>query len=149
MSDPQNVSDVQNLYQEVIIDHHRNPRNFHTLDQANRHADGLNPLCGDKLSVYVQVEKDVIKDIGFTGTGCAIFIAAASMMTECVKGKTLEEIKAISEALHQMLNNSRETEPEPVILGKLTAFSGVRGYPARIKCATLPWKTLQSAVGSP
>jgi len=148
MSDSQNSSDSQDLYQEVIIDHYRNPRNARKPDQANRHADGLNSLCGDKLSVYVKIENDVVKDIGFIGTGCAIFIAAASMMTESVKLKTIEEAKALSECFHQLVDNSREPQPQPATMEELSVFSGVRRYPARVKCATLPWKTLEKAVVS-
>lgn len=142
------MSDLQDLYQRAIIDHYRNPRNFHKLDQANRHADGLNPLCGDRLTVYMEIENGVIKDIGFTGAGCAIFMASASMMTESVKLKTLEEVKAISERFHQLVGKSREMQPAPAAMDSLSAFSGVRGYPARVKCAILPWKTLQTAVAS-
>lgn len=144
---------VKDLYQEVIIDHYRNPRNFRKIDQANRHADGLNPLCGDKLRVFVRIEADVVKDIGFTGSGCAISIASASMMTESVKLKTVEEAKAISEDFYQLLGKSGETLPGSAKMGKLSVFSGVQGYPARIRCATLAWEALraalsQSAVGS-
>ena len=154
MSDSQSLSPLQELYQSIIIDHYRNPRNFHRLNQANRHADGVNPLCGDKLSVYLIIEHDAIKDIAFTGTGCAIFIASASMMTQSVKLRTIEEASAISESFYQLVGKPGETPPDSAIMEKLSVFSGVRGYPARIKCATLPWKTLnaalsQSAVGSP
>jgi nitrogen fixation NifU-like protein len=148
MSDSQSFSDLQQLYQAAIIDHYRNPRNFHRLDQANRHADGSNPLCGDKLSVYVEVEDGVIKDIGFTGTGCAIFIASASMMTESVKLRTVAEAEAISGSFCRLLSKSDETPPQSAKMGKLSVFSGVRGYPARVKCATVPWKTLNEAVAS-
>lgn len=149
MSDSQNLSDLQNLYQEAIIDHYRNPRNFHKLEHANRHADGMNPLCGDKLSVYVEIENDVVKDIGFIGTGCAIFIASASMMTQSVKLKTLEEMKAISEYFHQLVDKSREIPPDSITMEGLSVFAGVRGYPARVKCATLAWKTLHAALEQP
>jgi nitrogen fixation NifU-like protein len=148
MPDSQNLSDLQQLYQELIIDHYRNPRNFHKLDRANRRADGFNPLCGDKLSVYVEIEDAVIKDIGFTATGCAIFIASASMMTEIVKLRTIEEAKAISESFHQLLSKPGEAKPDLAIMEKLSMFSGVREYPARIKCATLAWKTLNEALES-
>ena len=140
------MSGLQELYQEVIIDHYRNPRNFHELDLANRRAEGSNPLCGDKLCVYVEIEDDVIKDIGFTGVGCAIFIASASLMTESLKLKTLDEVKAISESFHQLVGGSGKLQPDPAILEKLSAFSGIRAYPARVKCATLPWKTLEAAL---
>ncbi len=143
------MSDLHDLYQRAIIDHCRKPRNFHRLDHANRHADGHNSLCGDKLTVYLEIENGVIKDIGFTGEGCAIFIASASMMTESVKLKTLEEVEAISERFCQLVEKSREIQPAPDAADALSAFSGVRGYPARVKCATLPWKALKSAVLSP
>jgi len=142
------MSDLQDLYQRAIVDHYRNPRNFRRLDRANRHANGHNSLCGDKLTVYLETEKGVIKDIGFTGEGCAIFMASASMMTEIVKLKTLKEVNAISERFYQLMDKSREMPPEPAATDALAAFSGVRGYPARIKCATLPWQTLQKAVAS-
>lgn len=142
------MSDLQDLYQRIIIDHYRNPRNFHELDQPNRHADGHNSLCGDKLTVYLEIESGIVKDIGFTGTGCAIFMASASIMTESVKLKTLEEIKTISERFFQLVDKSRELQPAPAITDDLSAFSGVRGYPSRVKCASLPWKTLKNAVVS-
>jgi nitrogen fixation NifU-like protein len=142
------MSDLQNLYQRIIIDHYRNPRNFHELDHANWHADGHNPLCGDKLTVYLEIENRVVKDIGFTGTGCAIFMASASMMTENVKLKTLEEVRTISERFFQWVDTSRELPPAPAVADELSAFSGVRGYPSRVKCASLPWTTLQKAVAS-
>jgi nitrogen fixation NifU-like protein len=142
------MSHPQDLYQRTILDHYRNPRNFHKPDHANRHADGHNSLCGDKLTVYLKIENSVIKDIGFTGEGCAIFMASASMMTEIVKRKTLKEINAISEYFYQLLDNSREIQTEPAATNALAALSGVRGYPARVKCATLPWKILNKAVDS-
>jgi len=142
------MSDLQDLYQRIIIDHYRNPRNFRQLNQANRHADGHNPLCGDKLTVYLEIKSGVVKDIAFTGSGCAIFMASASIMTESVKLKSLEEVRTISERFFQVVDRSRELQPAPAITDDLAAFSGVRGYPSRVKCASLPWKTLQSAVGS-
>ena len=142
------MSDLQDLYQRIIIDHYRDPRNFNKLDQANMHADGNNPLCGDKLTVYLEIENGVVKDIGFTGTGCAIFMASASLMTESVKLKRLEEIKTICESFFQLVDKSRELPPTPAVTDDLSVFSGVRGYPSRVKCASLPWKTLEKAVVS-
>jgi nitrogen fixation NifU-like protein len=141
---------VKDLYKGVILDHYRNPRNFRRLDQANGQAEGINPLCGDRLSIYVQIEDDTLKDIGFTGSGCAISIAATSLMTESVKFKTIEEAKAISEDFCRLVahGSSTEKQQDSAIMGKLSIFSGVRGYPARIKCATLPWKTLGEALES-
>ena len=139
------MPDLQELYQDLILDHSRNPRNFHRIEHSNRHADGSNPLCGDKLSVYAVIENDVIREIGFTGAGCAIFIASASMMTESVTGKTIGEARAVSERFHQLVGGSAEL-PDPPTAENLSVFSGVRGYPARVKCATLPWNTLQAVI---
>jgi len=136
---------LEDLYQNIILDHFRHPRNFHRIEPANRHADGSNPLCGDKLSVYAVIENNVIRDIGFTGTGCAIFIASASVMTESVMGKTIGEAKAVSECFCRLVGGSAEPT-DPTMTEKLSVFSGVRGYPARVKCATLPWSTLQAVL---
>ncbi len=140
------MADLRDLYQEVILDHHKKPRNFHRIEHANRQADGFNPLCGDKLSVYMQIENGVVKDIGFIGTGCAISTASASMMTESLKGKTEAEAKAIFERFHQLVTNHSEPQPDPASLGKLAVFSGVREYPVRVKCATLAWHTMRAAL---
>jgi nitrogen fixation protein NifU and related proteins len=140
------MADLRDLYQEVILDHHRKPRNFRKIEQANRQADGLNPLCGDKLSVYIQIENGVIKDIGFIGAGCAISTASASMMTESLKGKTETEARNIFERFHQMVTNHSNPQPDPAALGKLAAFSGVKEYPVRVKCATLAWHTMRAAL---
>jgi len=140
------MADLRDLYQEVILDHHKKPRNFHRLDHANRQADGYNPLCGDKLSVYMQIENGVVKDIGFIGTGCAISTASASMMTESLKGKTETEVKAIFERFHQLVTDHSESMPDPATMGKLAVFAGVREYPVRVKCATLAWHTMRAAL---
>jgi nitrogen fixation NifU-like protein len=140
------MADLRDLYQEVILDHHKKPRNFHKLQNANRQADGYNPLCGDKLSVYMRVEEGIVKEIGFIGTGCAISTASASMMTESLKGKTEAEAKAIFEKFHALVTNHSETLPDPASLGKLAVFSGVREYPVRVKCATLAWHTMRAAL---
>jgi nitrogen fixation NifU-like protein len=141
------MSELRDLYQEVILDHNKKPRNFGTLDTANRHADGHNPLCGDQISVYLKLNGDVIEDIRFQGQGCAISKASASMMTSELKGKTLPEAEAIFESFHEMVAGPEELEEEEVeALGKLAVFSGVREYPARVKCASLAWHTLHAAL---
>jgi len=140
------MAELRDLYQEVILDHHKKPRNFHKLEHANRQADGYNPLCGDKLSVFIQVENGILKDIGFVGAGCAISTASASMMTESLKGKSESEAKAIFERFHQLVTNHPESQPDPATMGKLAVFSGVREYPVRVKCATLAWHTMRAAL---
>ncbi len=140
------MADLRDLYQEVILDHHKKPRNFHKIEQANRQADGYNPLCGDKLSVYMQIENGIIRDIGFIGAGCAISTASASMMTESLKGKTEAEAKAIFERFHKLVTNHSEPQLAPASMGKLAVFSGVREYPVRVKCATLAWHTMRAAL---
>ena len=140
------MADLRDLYQEVILDHHKKPRNFHKLEHANRQADGYNPLCGDKLSVFIQIEDGIVKDIGFVGAGCAISTASASMMTESLKGKTEAEAKAIFERFHHLVTNHSQPQPDPATLGKLAVFSGVREYPVRVKCATLAWHTMRAAL---
>ena len=143
------MSELRDLYQEVILDHNKKPRNFGTLDTANRHADGHNPLCGDQISVYVKLNGDVIEDIRFQGQGCAISKASASMMTSELKGKTLPEAEAIFDSFHEMVAGPEELEEEEVeALGKLAVFSGVREYPARVKCASLAWHTLHAALAN-
>jgi nitrogen fixation protein NifU and related proteins len=137
---------LKDLYQEVILDHHKRPRNFRKIEQANRHADGFNPLCGDKLSVYIQIENGIVKDIGFVGAGCAISTASASMMTESLKGMTESKAKALFECFHQLFTDHAVSQHDLAILGNLTAFSGVREYPVRVKCATLAWHTMSAAL---
>jgi len=137
--------DLRSLYQEVILDHNKKPRNFHVPEHPNRRADGFNPLCGDKVSVYLEVEDGVVKDVGFQGTGCAISTASASMMTQAVKGKTVEEALALFERFHELVAGEGGEEPDMEALGKLAVFSGVRDYPMRVKCASLAWHTLRSA----
>jgi nitrogen fixation protein NifU and related proteins len=140
------MSDLRELYQEVILDHHRRPRNFHKLDRANRRADGYNPLCGDKVSVFLLVEDGVVRDVGFVGTGCAISTASASMMTESLKGKTEAEVKALFKRFHGVVTGLLPSETEVCGLGKLGVFAGVREYPARVKCASLAWHTMHAAL---
>ena len=139
------MSELRELYQEVILDHNRKPRNFKKLERANRTAAGYNPLCGDQVRVYLDVENGVIRDIGFEGSGCAISRAAASMMTTSLKGKTLDEAEQLFERFHHMLTVSG-TGCDAAELGKLAVFSGVSEFPSRVKCASLPWHTLHAAL---
>lgn len=141
------MSDLRDLYQEVILDHGKRPRNFRRPEGANHSADGHNPLCGDRLTVYVAVEDGVIVDVGFQGTGCAISTASASMMTEALHGRTVEEAEAMFGRFHDLLTGEAGADPEGV--GKLAVFEGVREFPVRVKCATLPWHTLRAALSSP
>jgi nitrogen fixation NifU-like protein len=138
------MSELRELYQQVILDHNRKPRNLRTLPDANRTADGDNPLCGDRISVYLDVADRVIRDVGFQGSGCAISRAAASMMTASVKGKTEDEAHGLFERIHRMLIGDGPAAAHD--LGKLAVFAGVREFPSRIKCATLPWHTLRAAL---
>jgi len=136
--------DLKELYRDVILDHNRNPRNFGRLDPADAHADGHNPLCGDRLTVSLRMNGDRIEDVRFDGKGCAISTASASMMTEAVKGKSRGAVAALFGKVHSVL-----TQPEAAVdpaLGKLAALSGVREFPARVKCATLCWHTLNAAL---
>ena len=141
------MSNLRELYQTTILDHNKKPQNFHKPDGANREANGWNPLCGDKVTVYLTVDDDgVVEEVGFQGSGCAISTASASMMTQVVKGKTLDEVLEIFDRFHELVAGTSAVEANPGTLGKLTVFSGVREYPMRVKCATLPWHTLRSAV---
>lgn len=137
------MSELRDLYQEVILDHSKRPRNFHAMPHADRKAEGYNPLCGDRETVFLDLEGDVLKDVSFTGAGCAISTASASMMTESLKGKTRAEADALFERFHALITGKGEAAPE---LGKLAVFSGVREFPVRVKCATLPWHTLKAAL---
>lgn len=136
-------SDLRELYQEVIFDHNRHPRNFHAMSDASNSAQGHNPLCGDQLTVYAQVKDDIVEEVSFVGHGCAISTASASLMTEAVKGKTVAEVEALFGDMHAMLT---EAHPEGRDFGKLEVLSGVREFPARVKCATLAWHTLHNAI---
>ncbi len=141
------MPDLRELYQEVILDHHKKPRNFHKLESANRQADGYNPLCGDKLSVYLRIEDGVVRDAGFVGAGCAISTASASMMTESLKGKTEAEVEALFKRFHELVTGQIPAGEDLSSLGKLAVFSGVREYPVRVKCASLAWHTMHAALG--
>ena len=139
--------DLQDLYQEVIIDHNRSPRNFGKLDDATQVAEGYNPLCGDKLNLYLKTEDDVITDVSFDGSGCAISVASASLMTDSLKGKTIKEAEQLFENFHDLIMKEENPGEEQMqSLGKLAALAGVKQYPARVKCATLCWHTLRSAM---
>jgi len=138
------MDDLRDLYQEVLLDHYKKPRNFRVMEEANRHAEGQNPLCGDEVTVYLRMEDDVVKDVSFQGAGCAISMASASMMTMSVKGKTKEEAEVLFQHFHRMLTEDDDVDQEA--LGKLAVFSGVREFPIRVKCATLPWHTLRAAL---
>lgn len=137
------MSDLRELYQEVILDHNRNPRNFRVLENAN-HAEGYNPLCGDRVNVYLRVEGERIADIAFQGSGCAISTASASLMTENLKGKTLREARELFRGFHDLVTTGDHAGE--VELGKLAVFSGVKEYPIRVKCATLAWHAMQAAL---
>ena len=141
------MSELLDLYQEVILDHNKNPRNFGDLEDANRTAEGYNPLCGDKLELYLKLDGDVIRDVRFEGSGCAISTASASIMTETLKGRTLDEAEALFAGFHELLTGDPSVAATPdAALGKLAVFSGVREFPVRVKCATLAWHTLQAAL---
>jgi nitrogen fixation protein NifU and related proteins len=136
--------DLKQLYQDLIIDHNRSPRNFRKLADANHRAEGFNPLCGDKLTLYVKTDGEHITDVAFEGSGCAISVASASLMTESLKGKTESEARVLYARVHGLLTGSNEEDP--AALGKLAALAGVRAYPTRVKCATLCWHTLAAAL---
>jgi nitrogen fixation NifU-like protein len=134
---------VDDLYQETILDHCKRPRNFHSMDDANCKAEGYNPLCGDKLKLFLRVEDDIVKEASFLGAGCAISTASASLMTESLKGKSRAQALKLLDEFHELLTTDVQAAKD---LGKLVVFCGVRDYPARVKCATLAWHTLRSAL---
>jgi len=140
------MSELNDLYQEIILDHNKNPRNFREITTANYKADGNNPLCGDALRVYVEMEDDLVKDVAFKGSGCAISKASASMMTQVVKGKSKAEAEKVFDEFHRMVLGELDEEREENSLGKLKIFAGVREFPARVKCASLSWHTLHAAL---
>jgi len=142
------MSDLRELYLEVILDHNRRPRNFQKLEGANRTAEGYNPLCGDRITVYLQLEDDVIRNVSFQGMGCAISKASASMMTSSLKGKTKASAEVLFEMFRNMVTRGANTTPYPQVLGDLEVFSGVCEFPARVKCATLAWQTLRAALAA-
>jgi len=142
------MSELRELYQEVILDHNKNPRNFKKLEQHSHHANGHNPLCGDKLELFLSVEGGVIKDISFVGSGCAISTSSASLMTQFLKGKTVEETRDLFEHFHDLVTGKDLDEDAMDGLGKLAVFAGVQEFPARVKCASLSWHTLMNAIDS-
>lgn len=140
------MSELSELYQEIILDHNRAPRNFRALAGADQHAVGHNPLCGDQITVFVEMDGDVVRDVSFQGAGCAISKASASLMTEAVKGKTLAEAEQLFEEFHRMVTDTPGSLPDVEKMGKLAAFAGVCEFPARVKCASLAWHTLLAAI---
>ena len=140
------LDQIRDLYQEVVFDHNRNPRNFRIMEDANRKIEGFNPLCGDRITLYVKVIDGKIEDVSFQGAGCAISTASASLMTEIVRGKTEQEAEDLFELFHRITTGKNGDEINLEDLGKLTVLAGVRAYPARVKCATLAWQSLQSAL---
>ncbi len=140
------MSELSELYQQVILDHNKNPRNFREIENADRTAEGHNPLCGDQLTIFMQLEGDHVADISFEGSGCAISKASASMMTQSVKGKTKQEAAMLFDEFHKMVTGELDEEATPNNLGRLKIFAGVRDYPARVKCASLSWHTMHAAL---
>ena len=140
------MSELTELYREVILDHNRKPRNFGEIEHADRVIEAVNPLCGDRMTLYVKLDGDRIDDIRFKGTGCAISVASSSMMTERVRGMTVAESLALFDKIHDMLTDSAADQAEAEELGKLAALSGVREYPSRVKCASLAWHALKAAL---
>lgn len=138
------MSELSDLYQEVILDHNRRPHNFRVIDGATAKQEGFNPLCGDRLTLYISLDGDVIKDVAFQGSGCAISKASASLMTDALKGKTVPEARALFEEFHNMITSNPDTPPAD--LGKLSVLAGVREFPTRVKCASLAWHTMKAAV---
>jgi nitrogen fixation NifU-like protein len=141
------MSELTDLYQEVILDHNRRPHNFRVIDAASAKQEGYNPLCGDRLTLYLTLDGDVIKDAAFQGSGCAISKASASLMTDAVKGKSVAEARSLFEQFHAMITSEPGTPTDD--LGKLSVFAGVREFPTRIKCASLAWHTMKAAVAHP
>jgi len=137
--------DLKDLYRDVIVDHNRNPRNFRPMPDADRHAEGFNPLCGDRLTLYVKLDGERISDVSFQGSGCAISVASASLLTESVKGRTVADAERLFGSMHDLLTRD-DADADPARLGKLAALSGVREFPARVKCASLCWHTLEAAL---
>lgn len=139
------MSDLRELYQQVILDHNKNPRNFHEMADATSKVDGYNPLCGDHYTIFLKVDGDTIREVSFTGSGCAISKASASVMSSTIKGKSKEEVDSLFETFHRLVTGDA-SGLSAADLGRLAAFSGVSEFPARVKCATLAWHTLRSAI---
>ncbi len=142
------MSDLRELYQTVILDHSKTPRNFGKLETANRSARGYNPLCGDRVLLHLEIEGDTIRNASFEGSGCAISTASASLMTDAIKGKQLDEAEALFERFHRLVTGAEEADPLDSDLGKLAVLGGVREFPMRVKCATLVWHALRSALAA-
>ena len=136
--------DIKDLYQEIIVDHNRNPRNFGVIADADKTMEGFNPLCGDKLKLYIKIDGQNISDIAFDGTGCAISVASASLMTDAMKGKSIDEAETLFNNFHSLITTENEIDSDH--LGKLAVLAGVKDFPARVKCASLCWHTLRSAL---
>jgi nitrogen fixation NifU-like protein len=139
------MSDLRELYQDLIKDHSKKPRNFRALAEGSRHVEGFNPLCGDHFTVYLQMDGDVVQDIAFQGSGCAISTSSASLMTQALKGKTRSEAEALFQKFHALLTSDTESASDAE-LGKLAVFAGVRKFPVRVKCASLAWHTFRAAL---
>ncbi len=137
--------ELKDLYRDVIVDHNRNPRNFRPMPDADRHAEGFNPLCGDRLTLYVKLDGDTIRDVAFQGSGCAISVASASLLTESIKGRSVPDAERLFVAVHDLLTRD-DAAVDIAAIGKLGALSGVREFPARVKCASLCWHTLDAAL---
>jgi nitrogen fixation protein NifU and related proteins len=143
------MADLAQLYQSVILDHNKSPRNFRSMADADRSAEGYNPLCGDRLKVWLRLKDDLIEDVSFEGAGCAISKASASIMTTAVKGKRLADVNEMFELFHRMVTGQLDPETEGKALGKLAVFSGVSQFPTRVKCASLSWHALKNALAAP
>jgi nitrogen fixation NifU-like protein len=139
-------NELRELYQQVILDHNKSPRNFRVIENANHYSEGFNPLCGDRIDIYLDVENGIVKDISFQGRGCAISKASASLMSSMVKGKTVEEAEKLFEKFHDLITGKLGDDPDIEELGKLAVFAGVRDFPARVKCASLAWHTMINAL---
>ncbi len=139
-------SELRELYQQVILDHNKSPRNFRKIDDANKAAEGYNPLCGDRINIYLNVENEIVKDISFQGSGCAISKASASLMSSIVKGKSIKEAEELFNKFHNLITGKLDDNFDLDELGKLAVFAGVREFPVRVKCASLAWHTMMSAV---
>ena len=138
--------DIKDLYQDIIVDHNRSPRNFGKLEDADKTLEGFNPLCGDKLTLYLKTDGEKINDISFDGSGCAISVASASLMTDAMKGKSIQEAESLFNDFHHLITTDEDHTADIEHLGKLAALAGVRDYPSRVKCASLCWHTLHSVI---
>ena len=139
-------AELKELYQQVILDHNKSPRNFRKIENATRHAEGYNPLCGDRIDIFLIVENNIIKDISFKGEGCAISKASASLMTSTLKGMKISEAEKLFDKFHELVTGKQEENQDNSDLGKLVVFSGVQEFPVRVKCASLAWHTMMNAL---